>query len=303
MRRLAARRSRAAHLAFVWRWARESTVRRDNCRAARRRWRCRAAQGAGWATRSIWSSPWAMTAHSRPMPRSMPQRAAGSAGVRGWWATIAWTDTTSRPPCSASVIDRTLARPLATSRSSRRVFSLERSLPITGRTRWRRSGSRRIAPVVKRTRPRSRAAGLEAGEPHWPAGAAARPDVRPVTKRRHQVGDAGGVGLLGGAPPPGCDLVLGLVPRPAELVEVPGQQRDSRVRGAGVEVGLDQAQRPVVGEPAAAEALRDPSGLLGGGRLDLEAEAAGNPAVGDGEPLAGAHQRCLPRVSVSEGTA
>jgi hypothetical protein len=65
------------------------------------------------------------------------------------------------------------------------------------------------------------AAGLEAGEPHWPAGAAARLGVRPGTKRRHQVGDAGGVGLLRGAPPPGRNLVFGLVPGPAELVKVP----------------------------------------------------------------------------------
>jgi hypothetical protein len=98
-----------------------------------------------------------------PMPRSMPQRAAGSAGMRGRWATIAWTDTTSRPPCSARVIDRTLARPLATSRSSRRVFSWERSLPITGTTRWRQPGSRRIAPVMIRTRPRSRRRALKRG--------------------------------------------------------------------------------------------------------------------------------------------
>ena len=51
------------------------------------------------------------------------------------------------------VIDRMRARPLTTSRSSLRVFSLDRSLPITGTVRWRRSGSRRIAPVVNRTRP------------------------------------------------------------------------------------------------------------------------------------------------------
>jgi hypothetical protein len=83
-------------------------------------------------------------------------------GVRGCWQTIAWTETTSRSPCSDRVIDNTRARPLATSRSSRLVFSLARSRPITGNTRWRRSGSRRIAPVVNRTRPRSRRRDLNA---------------------------------------------------------------------------------------------------------------------------------------------
>jgi len=56
-------------------------------------------------------------------------------------------------------------RPLASRRSRRRVFSLDRSRPITGTTMWRRSDSRRIAPVVKRTRPRSRWRALNRGNP------------------------------------------------------------------------------------------------------------------------------------------
>ncbi len=60
---------------------------------------------------------------------------------------------------------RMLARPAATWRCTRRVFSLDRSAPITGSTIVRRSGSSRIAPVVNRTRPRSRRADLNLGKP------------------------------------------------------------------------------------------------------------------------------------------
>jgi hypothetical protein len=164
-RRLAARRSRAASLAFAWRCPRDPTMRRDACRATRRRCCLVAAHGAGWATRSMVSSAWAMTAHSLPMPRSIPQRPFGSRGVRGTWTTIVVTETNSRPPCSLRVIDSTRARPLATTRSRRRVFSLHRSRPMTGRVRWRRSGSRRIVPVWNRTRPRSRWRPLNRGNP------------------------------------------------------------------------------------------------------------------------------------------
>jgi hypothetical protein len=54
------------------------------------------------------------------------------------------------------------------------------------------------------------------------------------------------------------------------------------------------SQRLAVGEPPATEALRDLSGLLRGGWLDLEAEAADNPVLGDLETPAGAHQRSPP---------
>src|SRR5206468_12067203 len=51
-------------------------------------------------------------------------------------------------------------------RSTRRVFSLHRSPPITGSTMVRRSYSSRIGPVVNRTRPTSRPrADLNVGNP------------------------------------------------------------------------------------------------------------------------------------------
>jgi hypothetical protein len=62
-------------------------------------------------------------------------------------------------------------------RSSRRVFSLARSRPMTGRMRWRWSGSSRIAPVAKRTRPRSRRRALKRGNP------TRRPARRPFLAR------------------------------------------------------------------------------------------------------------------------
>lgn len=93
---------------------------------------------------------------------------------------MACTATNSRPPCSDSVIDKTRARSLAARRCSRRVFSLDRRRPITGKTRWRRSGSSRIAPVVNRTRPWSRWRALNRGNP-------TRPPARRPALESHQL--------------------------------------------------------------------------------------------------------------------
>jgi hypothetical protein len=49
----------------------------------------------GWSV----SSPWAMTAHSRPIPRSIPQRASGSLGVADGWQTIAPSLPGPSSPC------------------------------------------------------------------------------------------------------------------------------------------------------------------------------------------------------------
>jgi len=57
------------------------------------------------------------------------------------------------------------ALPLATWRCTRRVFSLDRRPPMTGSTMVRRSGSRRIAPVVNRSRPEPRRRHLNLGKP------------------------------------------------------------------------------------------------------------------------------------------
>jgi len=73
-------------------------------------------------------------------------------GVMTFVLTAYWIETKSLPHRSESVIRRMRALPFATWRSTRRVFSFDRSVAMTGRVRWRRSGSRRIAPVVKRTR-------------------------------------------------------------------------------------------------------------------------------------------------------
>jgi hypothetical protein len=135
------------------------------------------------------------------------------------------------------------ARPLTTSRSSLRVFSLDRSLPITGTVRWRRSGSRRIAPVVNRTRPRSRWRALKRGNPTR-APAAACLGIRPVVEPRYQVGNPRGIGFLGRTAPPGRHLVLGLVPRLTKLVEVPGQRWDRRIGSARIEVGPSPGRAP-----------------------------------------------------------
>ena len=73
--------------------------------------------------------------------------------------------TTRRVPFRETVAARILARPLPISRCSRRVFSCTRTVPTLGRVTCRRSGSTRIAPVVKVTRSRSRPFFANLGNP------------------------------------------------------------------------------------------------------------------------------------------
>jgi hypothetical protein len=137
------------------------------------------------------------------------------------------------------------------------VFSLDRSRPITGATRWRRSASRRIAPVVKRIRPRSRRRILKRGNPTrrpqrrrpcLESASCVRPRPDRQSHRRRPPWST--------APPRG-DLVLGLVPVAVDGGKTPRQCGDRRVGRAGVQVGLHPGQRPVVGEPASTEMLAD----------------------------------------------
>ena len=72
---------------------------------------------------------------------------------------------TSRVPFRDTVTARMRARPLANSRSSLRVFSCTRTVPTRGRVTCRRSGSTRMAPVVKVTRSRSRPFFANRGNP------------------------------------------------------------------------------------------------------------------------------------------
>ena len=153
----------------------------------------------------------------------------GWLGMRGACATMVVIDTNNRPPCSVRVIDRIRARPLAINRASRRVFSLDRSRPITGATRWRRSASRRIAPVVKRIRPRSRRRILKRGNPTrrpqrrrpcLESASCVRPRPDRQSHRRRPPWST--------APPRG-DLVLGLVPVAVDGGKTPRQCGDRRV--------------------------------------------------------------------------
>ena len=75
------------------------------------------------------------------------------------------TLASSRVPLRRTEIASTRALPARRSRSTRRVFSYVRTVPITGKVRWRRSGSTRIAPVVKHTRSGSRPLRLKRGNP------------------------------------------------------------------------------------------------------------------------------------------
>ena len=106
---------------------------------------------------------------------------------------------------------------------------------------------------------------LEPWKAHPCAGcalAAAVLGLRPVVKRRHQVGDTRGICLLGAGRPPRRHLMLGPVPPLAQLVEAPRQQRDRGVGLAGVEVRFNLRKRPVVREAASTKMLRDPRRLL-----------------------------------------
>jgi hypothetical protein len=101
------------------------------------------------------------------IPRSTPARVVGRAAVRGVVGVRSAypTEMNSRPHRCDSVMLRIRARPPTTWRCTRRVFSIDRSLPITGTVMVRRSASRRIAPVLNRTRPGSRRADVNRGKP------------------------------------------------------------------------------------------------------------------------------------------
>src|SRR6266508_202395 len=136
--------------------------------------------------------------------------------------------------------------------------------------------------------------GLEPGEPDPTAGSVAVPGARPVLQCLYQVGDPAGVSLLGAGRPPRRDLILGLVPCPAEGRQRPRQRRDCRVGGAGIQISFDLRHRPVVGEPAGAEMPQDERPLLRGGRLHLKPPAARDPAVGNLVVRPPAHQGPVP---------
>ncbi len=282
-RRLAARRSRAASLALAWRCPRDPMMRRDACRAAR--WRCcrSVAHGAGWATRSMVSSAWAMTAHSAPMPRSIPQRPSGSRGPRGVWATIVVTETNSRSPCSLS--HRQHPRPALGDQPLQAPGALlAAQLPDHGEDDMATVRFQAHRASVEPDPAAVAAASLEPGEPDPGAGSAALLGCRPGVQGGGQVGDPGAVGFLGTVPPPGSHLFLGLVPSLAERRQRPGQRRHRGIGRSGVQVRLDLGKGPVVGEPPGTEMLADQRPLRRGGCLHLEPPAPRDPAVGDHEP-------------------
>ena len=121
---------------------------------------------AGSATCSITTPSAVATVARRRTPTSTPTREPGSA-TPGCWGR--WTSTRTlasrRVPLRRTEIASTRARPARMRRSMRRVFSWVRTVPITGSVRWRRSGSTRIAPVVKHTRSASRPLRLNRGNP------------------------------------------------------------------------------------------------------------------------------------------
>ncbi len=124
----------------------------------------------------------------------------------------------------------------------------------------------------------------ELGEPDRTALALSLLGVGPVLESYAEVGDPGGIRLLGVLRPPGRDRALLGVPSLAQGVEVPGHRLVGGIARAGIHIGLHLAESPVEGVASAPELGADQGGAFVVVRpLDLEAEAARDPAVGDGE--------------------
>ncbi len=116
----------------------------------------------------------------------------GLSHASGCWGRCTTTRTLAsrRVPLRRTLIANTRARPARMRRSILRVFSCVRTVPITGSVRWRRSGSTRIAPVVKHTRSASRPLRLEARKPDPFPGALASAGRLPVPVGVHRAVDA-----------------------------------------------------------------------------------------------------------------
>ncbi len=227
------------------------------------------------------------TVARRRTPTSTPTRESGWVAW-GCWGRCTSTRTlaSSRIPLRRTLIASTRARPLEVSRSIRRVFSCVRTVPITGNVRWRRSGSTRIAPVVKHTRSASRPFFLNRGNPTRSPGPRAGTALLPVPVRVHCPTNSVGVGLFRAFPPPhlpglsvDTHAVLGLVP----AVPHPPKRRllglDSG-RVPGGDVRFQRRNSPVEGLTAGAEMPCQRVSLVLC-RVERELECLYGPAVGN----------------------
>ena len=163
-RRLTTRRSRAASLAFAWRCPRgaDDPARQLSDDPATMLLDCpRGGLSDALGRVVVMGDDRPLLPDSKVDPAAAPGLAGDVRGLRDDGG-----DRHEQPSAMLGEGDRQDPRPaLGANRASRRVFSLDRSRPITATTRWRRSALRRIAPVVKRTRPRSRRRALEPKEP------------------------------------------------------------------------------------------------------------------------------------------
>ena len=115
---------------------------------------------------------------------------------------------------------------------------------------------------------------LELWEADRAALAVTAPGVAPVPQSSGQSIQAGGVGLLGVLGPPWGDFVLRPVPFPPQLRQRPWHLHP-RVGSMLVEVGLDQRQTPVVGDPGGS-AMRREGTTLGRSRVEREPVGLGH---------------------------
>ena len=162
-------------------------MQRERARLACRSSLSAASSGRGFGTCSSTAPPSLATVARRRTPTSTPTREPGSA-TPGCCGRCTRTRTLDIQPCAvAAHRDRKHPRPPGTDESfDAAVFSCVRTVPITGSVRWRRSGSTRIAPVVKHTRSAIAAFALEAREPDPLPGACTSTGALPVPIRVHR---------------------------------------------------------------------------------------------------------------------
>ena len=122
---------------------------------------------------------------------------------------------------------------------------------------------------------------LEPRETHRPSFAGAVFGVLPITQCCHEIGQPGGVALFAVVLPPRRHLGFGLVPRLAEIGEVPRHRHVAGINLFGVHIGFDLGESPVERFAAGTEMRahqRRP--LRIGGPGDLELRRGHHPPCG-----------------------
>lgn len=135
---------------------------------------------------------------------------------------------------------------------------------------------------------------LESGESNRAPGSTALLGGRPIAQAGDQIGDPRCVRFLGAGRPPRRNIVLGLIPGPAQSGQIPGHRLYRRIGRTGFEIGSHLHKRPVVRKASGAEMPVDQRPLPRCGRLYLESPTADDVASGNLIGLPFAHQVSSP---------